>query len=476
MLLGFPVWRVGVRFRQRGFTLVELAIALAVVGLLLGASLIPLRALDEARQLQDERRRMETIRDAIVGYAQRHRTRARTVRYVDRRPPHPFWEFRLPGGRPYLPCPDWDGDGFEDRAPQGSGGFVQGMEVKPDLTVTATIVGRFGDNISNGPYPYYIPGECRASRGNIPWRTLGVSPADNWGNRHTYFADPAFSNALIGFDRKTVADLYDRRLPTAPQLGLPLRRIDAWVDERNRTGFVDDEPNGCPAVICNGLKSSDCGIRPPPGSNATPGYADDCIWEPRLPMTLVLEGGEMARTHIAGNRPILPEVFTRGWPFVRGFPPGTVTDGIPIAVVSHGPNGRFAVSHWASLGRPVDSRGVKSPVCDLPGTLPFFPGDREYRRLYFSEPQRRPVLHEAINATRNSPGRESCGQLDYSHSLFVWEPPGTGDKSDFDDMLLWVTREELSGAMRGEIPPLPRMVVGYSLCLSGLPGYYGCAP
>ena len=46
-----------------------------------------------------------------------------------------------------------------------------------------------------------------------------------------------------------------------------------------------------------------------------------------------------------------------------------------------------------------------------------------------------------------------------SPALFVWEPPGIGDKSDFDDLLLWMTREELSLAVPGEIPPLPRMVV-----------------
>ena len=31
----------------------------------------------------------------------------------------------------------------------------------------------------------------------------------------------------------------------------------------------------------------------------------------------------------------------------------------------------------------------------------------------------------------------------------------------FDDILLWMTREELALAVRGDIPPLPRMVIAY---------------
>ena len=60
-------------FRRRGATLVELAIVLAVVGILMGGMLIPMRALEERRQLREETRRMERVRDAIVGYALRHR-------------------------------------------------------------------------------------------------------------------------------------------------------------------------------------------------------------------------------------------------------------------------------------------------------------------------------------------------------------------------------------------------------------------
>ena len=256
----------------------ELAIVLAVVGIVMGGVLLPKRALEERRQLREEMRQMERVRDAIVGYAFRHRTKARTLQIVPvlRRSPVALGfesTFRLPAGRPYLPCPDWDGDGFEDRLPEGAEGFMQGMEVKPDLTVTihvgnlfnggqlifgADVLGwvdplRQGSNRRNTTHPY---GECAVSRGAVPWRTLGVPPADRWGGRHTYFADPLFSNSIFGFDRQTIADIYDRRIPDAPGLRLP-QRLFSFV---GGGGFFDyaDAEYFCPAVICDGGRAQNC--------------------------------------------------------------------------------------------------------------------------------------------------------------------------------------------------------------------------
>ena len=433
MLLGFPIRRAGIRFGQRGFTLVELAIALAVVGLLLGASLIPLRALDEARQLQDERRRLEVVRDAIVGYAQRHRTRARTVRFevlggynsriVGRHRYRSVREFHLPAGRPYLPCPDWDGDGFEDRIPEGADGFLQGAEAKPRPTVTETLIhftlyeNRFGRSRFSGsevaesfltwhtpeheasPVFQRVPaflflfasalldrpyGECRASRGAVPWRTLGVSPTDGWGNRHTYFVDPVFSNAMFGFDRRTVADIYDARVPKAHGFA-PSRRVP-------RNGFHILFRSGaqgfdCPAVICDGASANSgrCLSQNMRQVNSASEFnTAQCAWATPF---LVLKAGAVARRSMSDGR--------------KYFPYGAVTEGIPFVLVSHGPNGRFAVRHWNSLHRPVDAQGIKSPVCNhtwanVDALSPF------YVTYWLEE---RALTHELINGTRLAPQR-----------------------------------------------------------------------
>lgn len=72
---------------QTGFSLVEIAIVLLVLGLLAGSVMIPLNAQVERRYYRETARTLNDVRDALLGY---------TV--VNRR----------------LPCPDTDGDGTEN--------------------------------------------------------------------------------------------------------------------------------------------------------------------------------------------------------------------------------------------------------------------------------------------------------------------------------------------------------------------------
>lgn len=53
----------------RGFTLTELAVVLAVVALLLGGLALPMSSQLDMRARQDTRATLETIRDALLGYA-----------------------------------------------------------------------------------------------------------------------------------------------------------------------------------------------------------------------------------------------------------------------------------------------------------------------------------------------------------------------------------------------------------------------
>jgi prepilin-type N-terminal cleavage/methylation domain-containing protein len=80
---------------QAGFTLIELGVVIVVVALLLGALLIPLTTQVQATRLKQAETQLETIREALIGFA-------------------------LINGR--LPCPDLDLDGLSDLASCSDGG------------------------------------------------------------------------------------------------------------------------------------------------------------------------------------------------------------------------------------------------------------------------------------------------------------------------------------------------------------------
>src|SRR5256885_16692225 len=56
--------------RSKGFSLVEVAVAVSIVALLLAGALIPLSTQMDVRNSADTQRSMESIREAIIGFAQ----------------------------------------------------------------------------------------------------------------------------------------------------------------------------------------------------------------------------------------------------------------------------------------------------------------------------------------------------------------------------------------------------------------------
>ena len=122
---------------SRGFTLIELAISLAIVGLLLTMFIVPLGTQYDQRRINDTQKQLELISEAILGFA-------------------------VTNGR--LPCP------ATPNTPNTTAGA--GTENKPGTT-------------------------CTLSVGVLPWATLGLPETDAWGRRFTYRitqsmgADPA---------------------------------------------------------------------------------------------------------------------------------------------------------------------------------------------------------------------------------------------------------------------------------------------
>lgn len=126
-----------------GFTLVEIAIVLVVVGLLIGGLITPLSTQLEQRRVTDTQRSMDDTRDALIGFAVRNG---------------------------YLPCPAISAaNGLEDRA---------------------------GDRCTN---------ERRA--GFLPWATLGMPKLDSWGRVFIYSVTPEFADSAQLFRLATPRDI-----------------------------------------------------------------------------------------------------------------------------------------------------------------------------------------------------------------------------------------------------------------------------
>jgi prepilin-type N-terminal cleavage/methylation domain-containing protein len=116
----------------RGFTLVEMAVVLVIVGLLLGSFIGTFSGRIDTTRRNDTKKELEEIKEVLMAYAFTQLT-------------------------PHLPCPDTNvpPDGIENRA---GGACVSGTTV-----------------------------------GVLPWITLGMARADVWGTRYSYWVNTDYS-------------------------------------------------------------------------------------------------------------------------------------------------------------------------------------------------------------------------------------------------------------------------------------------
>lgn len=130
----------------KGFTLVEMAVVLIIIGFVIGALLTPLGAQRDLRDYSESKARLEQIRDALYGYA-------------------------IINGK--MPCP--------------------------------TTTTNPADNINYG----HADSACAlsAAAGFLPWKDLGIAETDSWGVPRTqttdawlgywvYRVDPAFTSTF----------------------------------------------------------------------------------------------------------------------------------------------------------------------------------------------------------------------------------------------------------------------------------------
>ncbi len=147
------------RLKQSGFTLIELAIVLVIIGVLIGSFIGTLGARIDTTRRAETQADLEIIKTAILGYA-------------------------FSSGGPYLPCPctaDCDADAANPAIQPG----MENREADGTCTADAAVG--------------YL--------GYLPWGTLGLKPSDSWNTLYAYWVDPAFSDDGTGAG--SVFDLAD---------------------------------------------------------------------------------------------------------------------------------------------------------------------------------------------------------------------------------------------------------------------------
>src|SRR5471032_91980 len=129
--------------RQRGFTLIEIAIVLVIVGLMIGGLVTPLTMQIEQRKISETQKSLDEAKEALAGFALRNG---------------------------YLPCPAISADnGLEDRV---------GNRCRDEKRV-----------------------------GLLPWATLGLGKLDGWNHLYRYSVTPAFSDSVQLFNLSTPRDI-----------------------------------------------------------------------------------------------------------------------------------------------------------------------------------------------------------------------------------------------------------------------------
>ena len=435
---------MNMRHAMRGYTLIEIAIVLTIILMMSSFLAVNVVNFEQNRRNRETAQQMEIIKSAVLGYATAHKTVARDLTVINQRfpaglvatvvtplatmtmtvaSPPVTLHWQLPGGRPYFPCPDITGDGYEDRITPVDGG----------LTIIVT------DAPTRGAYPLETTGGCYSSRGIVPWRTLNAlgqqnTPAkDNWGTRFSYRVSDSFANAITGFDQQSVADLHYRARPLSP--------VDSDIVDVERFSFGDSvmvthplwrslERYLSPAVIC---------------------AESPCPREGRLTNRIVVPivaGNFAVDGRVTITRPVAVEPV--GGEFegsqIIEVDMGNMVSGIPFVIISHGRNGYG---------------GVRS---DIPGFhCNVFPDTRgALEALYWDEMQNAVWL--ANSGDRNN---ANCEQTDtmFPEAGFVdginhWQD-GTnyggrreGVNHDYDDLVTWMSAEEIIANLvtRGTLP------------------------
>ncbi len=221
---------------QKGFTLIELAIVLVIIGVLVGSILGTLGARIENTRRAETQDALDKIKLSLYGFA------------MSQSPVR-------------LPCPDTDNDGEENMA---------------------------GGSCSNLTSP-----------GNLPWVSLGISRGDAWASTYSYWVADEYSNAtgfVVTTDAAGVGEIRDDAGPVPPS-NVISDNVAAVIISHGKNGYGSIGVNNVArpvvpagAAYDNERENLDTDAaapvlfisRPVASEGATTAYDDIIIWIPEF--------------------------------------------------------------------------------------------------------------------------------------------------------------------------------------------------
>ena len=432
------VWRLAVR----GYSLPEMAIALLVLGILLGGIVVPLSSRLKAEARLKTENLIYDAREAVLGYGIANRTVSGVGGIPIQAMDYNGLLHAMPEGRPYLPCPDVTGDGVEDRVYDPAdadstfeGALTDGAARNASLNPSSSelkYVHYFSPSPPPGAMFNFRLGSCQEQKGLLPWRTLGLTEkGDSWGRQLGYWVDLAYSNRLLGFDEFSRADTSDPRRGYVAETVNGRQLLFYHEREETRTGR-GGAMNLAGGIVCSHLfkmggtsiTANEVGC-PPSGTSSSQG---------NLVAGIIHTHNE---TVTLGARRIPKYAGATTQTDATG-----IVNGAAFVIFSHGPNG------WGG----VNAESGKCSSSPPPET------DNLAERANAFYATGHPLLATAgANCT-------AMTHAELSENRFVAAPPSTtGDEKGKtadggDDIVVWTAPQSLFGAfMQAGALPIPKL-------------------
>ncbi|RKZ49151.1 MAG: hypothetical protein DRQ48_02550 [Gammaproteobacteria bacterium] len=246
------------KYFSQGFTLIEMAMVIFILGLMMTSFLEPLATRVEEEQRNKTQIQLDDIEEVLFGYVLRNN---------------------------HLPCPDCSDALTED---------------------CVTVNTNDPTDINDGEEDI-LADTCATETGNFPWATLGVKRTDQWDNNFTYHVDKTFADRTIATNDGTGCETGSSTLGVSFSLcsdgDIEIFSSDDAID----SGDPADVATGIPAIVISHGKNwasaaSDDEVQNTDGDNefvdkdysqaAGAEYDDMLIWiSPHILKTMSVKAG-----------------------------------------------------------------------------------------------------------------------------------------------------------------------------------------